>query len=157
MINAYSLSGVDVYSSNNVVSQKEVKNLWCFFNSSLFWLIREISGRKNLGGGLLKSEAADLVDLPVYIELSSSSLEITDKFSRSAFETTKEINTPEHRLIDRLVFDALEFNDLEREYIIKYLMELLETRTSKSRTLFDLKKFNYWENTFIDYKKFSRC
>ena len=67
-INAYTDSYVDVYDSNNVLSDENKLNLWCYFNSSLCWLIREISGRKNLGGGMLKAEAVDLGYFPCYFE-----------------------------------------------------------------------------------------
>jgi hypothetical protein len=67
---AYSSSFVDVYvdSKENPEDSVPIINLWLFFNSTIGWLLREISGRKNLGGGLLKAEAADINQFPVYID-----------------------------------------------------------------------------------------
>ena len=50
-INGYSDSYVDVYSKNGLRLTDDVLRLWIYFNSSIFWLIRENSGRTNLGGG----------------------------------------------------------------------------------------------------------
>ncbi|MDY5773276.1 MAG: Eco57I restriction-modification methylase domain-containing protein, partial [Bacteroidaceae bacterium] len=49
-LDGFSSSCVDVYSTNGTKLTDNVLRLWTYMNSSLFWLIREISGRKNLGG-----------------------------------------------------------------------------------------------------------
>lgn len=59
--NGYSASCVDIY----VTKADKVNNLWLFMNTTLFWLLREISGRKSLGGGMLKAEAVDLKQFPL--------------------------------------------------------------------------------------------
>ncbi len=131
-ISAYSLSGVDVYCNSRNINQNELNRLWVFFNSSIFWLLREISGRKNLGGGLLKSEAADLKNFPVYIEMDIPKEILSLK--REAIDSVSEIMTVEHKLIDELVFSALKLNENQKAKCIYYLKQMIELRSSKSTT-----------------------
>lgn len=133
-ISAYSLSGVDVYATDTENIEKETLNLWCFFNSSLFWLLREISGRKNLGGGLLKSEAADLNSFPVYLSLDCNKEELTRLLDRDAMDTLDEILSTEHKMIDEIIFDYLEFNENYRERCIEYLRNAIIFRNTRSVT-----------------------
>ena len=133
-ISAYSLSGVDVYANDNKNIDKEVLNLWCFFNSSLFWLLREISGRKNLGGGLLKSEAADLNVFPVYLSLDINKTYFTNLFKREAMDTLIEISNEDHKIIDRIIFDYLGLSEKYRELCIEYLRNAVTLRSTRSIT-----------------------
>ncbi|MEZ4527955.1 MAG: Eco57I restriction-modification methylase domain-containing protein [Desulfobacterales bacterium] len=133
-ISAYSLSGVDVYASDISSIEKEILNLWCFFNSSLFWLLREISGRKNLGGGLLKSEATDLKTFPVYLSLNIEKDRFLSLCEREAMETRDEILTDEHKMIDRIIFDYLELDKYYRDKCLIKLNNLIKCRLSKSVT-----------------------
>lgn len=133
-ISAYSLSCVDVYADNKQSLNNEVLNLWCFFNSSLFWLLREISGRKNLGGGLLKSEAIDLNSFPVYLSLNKNKNDFNKLFEREATETLNEIFDEDHKKIDQVVFDYLEINEKDRELCIKYLYDAITLRAKRSMT-----------------------
>ena len=133
-ISAYSLSCVDVYASNTENISNEVFNLWCFFNSSLFWLLREISGRKNLGGGLLKSEATDLKAFPVYLSLDINKDILKNLLKREAMNTLDEIFDKEHIKLDQIVFDHLDMNEKDRTLCIKYLCEALTLRSRRSVT-----------------------
>lgn len=133
-IAAYSLSGVDIYSSikNNI--DKEVFNLWCFFNSTLFWFLREISGRKNLGGGLLKSEAIDLKFFPVYLPLDIKKEKFASLLRREAMETLDEIDTEDHNMIDEIIYMQLEISIKDRNRCKEYLRNEIVFRTSRSVT-----------------------
>ena len=133
-ISAYSLSGVDVYANIAEDIEKEILNLWCFFNSSLFWLLREISGRKNLGGGLLKSEAADLNSFPVYLSLNCVKEAITPLLDRDAMDTLSEISSDEHKMIDKVIFDCLDFDESSRKRCIEYLRNAIIFRGTRSVT-----------------------
>jgi hypothetical protein len=136
---AYSASFIDVYDSSGLLNSDSVitLNLWLFLNSSIAWLLREISGRKNLGGGLLKAEAADLNQFPIYFEFDALS-EIADIYRRlrrrEALETIEEIDTPEHTRIDAIVCDYLEIPDKFRIEIIETLKNKILERYKKSRT-----------------------
>lgn len=136
---AFSSSFVDVYDSEGTLKLNSTiaLNLWLFLNSSIAWLLREASGRKNLGGGLLKAEAADLNQFPIYFEFGMSS-EIQDVYNRlkgrEALKTIVEIDTPEHAKIDDLVFTFLKVSDSLRLRTIDTLKNKISERNKKSRT-----------------------
>ncbi len=136
-INCYSSSFVDVYDNYENAPDVVLLNLWLFFNSSIFWLLREISGRKNLGGGMLKAEAIDLEPLPVYMDFQKTK-EIKDILQRigkrQALVTVDEIDTNEHKQIDQIVFDYLGLNDSERKNVISTLKQKIIKREKKAST-----------------------
>ncbi len=134
-MNGYSGSCVDIYAKTGIKLTDDVLRLWVYFNSSLCWLIREIAGRKNLGGGMLKAEAVDLQPFASYF-----AFEHLEK-CRSVFEKSKkiqiqnvqiEVETDLHREIDEIVFDFLELDSKERTYIKKTLIDKVNNRYSKT-------------------------
>ncbi|MFB6307241.1 MAG: Eco57I restriction-modification methylase domain-containing protein, partial [Flavobacteriales bacterium] len=68
---AYSASYVVISDKSSTldINSEEIFNLWILLNSSVGWLLRETSGRKNLGGGMLKAEAVDLSYYPLYLNI----------------------------------------------------------------------------------------
>lgn len=136
-ISAFSASYVDIYDTSEVPSEEVVLNLWLFLNSSVAWLIREISGRKNLGGGMLKAEAVDLKTFPIYLNFGVVS-EIRNILHnlrhRQALDTLAEIDTPEHKRIDSIVFDYLDIDTKTGIMFVDLLKHKIIERTEKSRT-----------------------
>jgi DNA-binding ferritin-like protein (Dps family) len=125
---ALSNSFVDVYV--NTQDEEMKLNIWLFCNSSLFFLYRELSGRKNLGGGLLKSEAADIKQFPLYFPIANMKTILS-----IASEMGEPINLPDRletsiqKKIDKLVFSYFEIepkiqtriiNELLRQYLFRY-------------------------------------
>ena len=136
-IKAYSASGVDIYAPINKVAEELVLNLWAVLNSSVCWLLREVAGRKNLGGGMLKAEATDLAALPLYLELQET--DILRRLARAlemreARESILELDTEEHRILDNLVFDFLDLRANRRNQIVDSLRNRLRERAEKART-----------------------
>ena len=134
-LNGYSGSCVDVYASTGIELTDDVLRLWIYFNSSLCWLIREIAGRKNLGGGMLKAEAVDLQPFAAFYPFQD-----IDKCKR-LFEMAKgqliqsvqdEVETDLHKEIDQMVFDYLELSSDEQIYVKKTLVEKVNSRYSKT-------------------------
>ena len=136
-ISAYSSSCVDIYDIKGNFPKEGMLNLWLFLNSTIGYLIRELTGRKSLGGGLLKAEATDLRELPIYFNFDRYE-DIKNIFerliNREALHTIDEINTEEHREIDKIVFDFLEIPKKQREIIIEYLKTKISERFKKSKT-----------------------
>lgn len=134
--NAYSSSSVDLYLGNAEKSSKNrvAKRLWLFCNSSLLWLIREISGRKNLGGGMLKAEATDLKRFELYFEFNLDRCEtaFNSLKNREAFHSITEISTEEHQEIDQIVFEYLKLTEEQKQYIKQKLIRLLRDRENKA-------------------------
>ena len=134
---SYSASYVEIYDNNDSVTDEIVLNLWLFLNSSLCWLLREISGRKNLGGGMLKAEATDLKSFPIYFDFYKSKQinEIFTSLSNTEVQSPlKELGTQHHKYIDKIVFDFLEIGNEERKSILQILESLIQSRTQKSKT-----------------------
>ncbi len=136
-ISAHSSSGVDVYCNSIKHDRKVILNLWLFLNSSIAWLIRELSGRKNLGGGMLKAEAVDLKYYPVYFDFDKHET-ITNILntieSRQAIDTLEEIETPEHKEIDNIVFSFLGLSKTMQDQIVVLLKRKILERQEKSKT-----------------------
>ena len=135
-ISAFSSSGVDIYDNAGNFPNEALLNLWLFLNSSLAWLIREVTGRKSLGGGLLKAEATDLKDLPLYLDFEK--FKDIEKIyrrlnKRQSLKTLEEINTKEHKKIDEIVFDTLDLTEKECENIYYELNRLVSNRANKAK------------------------
>lgn len=109
-------------------------SIWLFYNSTLGWLLREITGRNNLGGGLLKSEAFDLHNIPcifdIDLKLDPSIYNKTKNLNILIYD--KEINTEHHKEIDKVIYDNIGLNKNEKEFINNKFINLIEQRKSKS-------------------------
>ncbi|MCY4414722.1 MAG: Eco57I restriction-modification methylase domain-containing protein [Chloroflexi bacterium] len=131
---AFSYSGVELYLPDSLWESDLHYCLWVYLNSSLAWLFREITGRRNLGGGLLKAEATDLKTLPVSFDFDFAD-EAKEVFSvlrgRSPLPVAQEVHTDEHLAIDQMVFDFLGYSE-QQDDIREQLLELVAFRTSRS-------------------------
>lgn len=134
-VGAYTGSAVEIYDRN--ASEDMKMNLWCFLNSSIAWLLREVTGRKNLGGGLLKAEATDLKSIPVYFDFGVPERikEVYEKIrTRQAKSTLEEIDTDEHKAIDDIVFGYLGIPEEKRESLVAELKHVISRRSEKAKT-----------------------
>ena len=84
---------------------------------------------------MLKAEAVDLKDYPLYLDLDLKESEKIVQLlsSREAKSTLEEIETAEHVLIDDLVFDYLELKPIERNAILDSLKLTVLARETKSK------------------------
>ena len=130
----YTSSYVEVYGD---LSYEETLNIWLFCNSSLFWLLREITGRTNLGGGMLKAEATDLKSIPICFnfnkatEISSLYKTVQDKTIDTNISQT--LCNPQHNMIDAIVFKFFGIEN-EASYIKTMLLKMVNGRKKKSKT-----------------------
>ncbi len=84
-------------------------------NSSLAWLFRETTGRKNLGGGMLKAEATDMKALPIgfSFDFADEAKAVFNRLKRRApLPLAQEICTDEHSAIDQMIFGYFGFSEL---------------------------------------------
>ena len=129
----YSSSYVEIYGD---ISKEELLNIWLFCNSSLFWLLREVCGRTNLGGGMLKAEATDLKNIPLCYRFTNSEItKIYNALKESALSTdiNQTLNDSFHNKIDSIVLSFLELEN-EAIYIKKTLLNCINGRMKKSKT-----------------------
>ena len=131
---AYSASYVEIY---DIPTMDMRRNIWLFLNSSVAWIIRELSGRKNLGGGMLKAEATDLKSFPIYFDFRKpvEIQQISDSLlKREAQQPLSEINSAEHIAVDNIVFDFLGINTTEQKSLLSFLKDKITSREAKSKT-----------------------
>ena len=132
---AFSYSGVEVYLPQELWEADIHYCLWAYLNSSFVWLFREITGRKNLGGGLLKAEATDMKLLPIdlgfdFAEDAKKVIELLK--NREPKPVSEEVYTEEHLLIDDMVARYFGFADLQ-ENIRQVLIEQVNFRMARAR------------------------
>ena len=131
----YSASCVDIYV--DFEKEQEIRNLWLFMNTTLFWLIRETSGRKSLGGGMLKAEAVDLKAFPIYFNFKNQHkiIELIEvSKSQKADNAAKELESILHKQIDDLFYEELGIDESTQCYIKNRFIEKFNERTKKSTT-----------------------
>lgn len=133
---AYSHSYVEIYPAG--LTENEELAVWAYCNSTIFWFLRELSGRTNLGGGMLKSEATDVSRLPFPFKKitphAPQIAEIKEQLQdRSPLGTLSEVFTEEHKMLDQLVLEALGISDLS-EKIKDGLIASIQYREEKSRS-----------------------
>lgn len=115
------------------MSDNEKLNVWLFCNSSLFWLIRELTGRTNLGGGMLKAEATDMKSVPICFDFGvNGSIEDFVADEKRILNTNIEetLSTRLHRRIDDVVLSFMGYKQ-EEDFITSSLVSSIHARTKK--------------------------
>ena len=132
---AFSYSHVELYLPDELWKSDTHYCLWLYLNSSFVWLFREITGRKNLGGGLLKAEATDMKMLPISFnfDFSQDARKILQTLkNREPLPVNEEIVTLEHLLIDEIVADYFGFREME-ENIRDALRDQVHFRVTRAQ------------------------
>jgi hypothetical protein len=129
---AFSNSFVDIYV--NTQDEEKKLNIWLFCNSSLFFLYRELSGRKNLGGGLLKSEAADIKQFPLYFPIADKEtiLAIMNEMGK-VINLQDRLSTSVQKQIDGLVFSHFGIKGKAQSKVVDELLRLFRLRCEKAK------------------------
>ncbi len=101
-------------------------------NSSLFQLMVNMAGRSNFGGGLLKIQTYEVAELfcldPTTIVFDDEAI-----FASSSWEMLEP--SDDRRALDAIVFDALDLTQGERDGVYEAVVNLVEARLSKARSL----------------------
>ena len=134
-IGGYSASYVEIYENTKLTEDEKLK-LWLFCNSSLLWLLREYTGRCNLGGGMLKAEATDLKSIPLCFDFKNIS-EIKSIYSLAKSQKVSSkigdaINSEVHKRIDKIIFDYFGLQS-DNNFVIDMLIERFNWRNQKSK------------------------
>ena len=132
---ALSFSCVELYIPTELWESDTHYCLWAYLNSSFVWLFREITGRKNLGGGMLKAEASDMKLLPIVLDFdfAAEARQVMESLKhREPLPVWEEVYTEEHLLIDKMVAECLGFSD-DRERIRETLISQVRFRANRSR------------------------
>ena len=132
---AFSYSGVEAYIEPEAWDTDHHYCLWAYLNSSLVWLFREITGRKNLGGGMLKAEAADMKELPIQFNFTfgEQARSVFSKLKeREPYVVRDELATDEHILIDDMIANYFGIEDWSVD-IRNGLLEMVHFRTGRAQ------------------------
>ena len=133
---AYSWSAVELYLPDELWYSNTHYCLWAYLNSSFVWLFREVTGRTNLGGGMLKAEASDMKLLPVGFDFDfvDSAKEVLSMLQeREPLPVEHEVYSREHLLIDDMVAEFLGFAD-QQDDIRRELIHKVAFRANRGRT-----------------------
>lgn len=111
-------------------------------NSSLFAFLKEVMGKANFGGGVLKTDGNDVKLFPC-IRISSLTPDEIHRLS-AAFEATSdeevgsirdEIQKPKRQQLDEVVFDLIGLTRDERKAVYEDLIALVSQRVEKARSV----------------------
>jgi hypothetical protein len=86
---------------------------------------------------MLKAEAVDLKAFPIYIDfgrLPDIKSVYQELRKRQALDTLEEIETPEHKFIDAIVFEHLAIEPQRQSLLVHLLKKKINERTEKSKT-----------------------
>ena len=101
-------------------------------NSSLFQLMVNIAGRSNFGGGLLKIQTYEVSEL-LCLDPKTFAFENKEIFTSAAWEM---LDPSDHRrALDAIIFDALGLTQGERDGVYEAVVNLVESRLRKARSL----------------------
>lgn len=131
----FSYSHVELYLPEEFWNSDMHYCLWIYLNSSFVWLFREITGRKNLGGGLLKAEATDMKMLPIgfKFDFAYEAKQVFEMLKdREPMPVSEEIYTDEHLFIDDMVASYFGFQD-RLEEIRNTLIEQVNFHHSRTK------------------------
>lgn len=101
-------------------------------NSSILQLAANVTGRANFGGGLMKIQTYEVADLPVL------NPKLLDKaVCKQALLNVKMVGltSPDRRILDELVFDALHISKADREAVYGAVSDLVAKRLNKANSL----------------------
>lgn len=101
-------------------------------NSSLFQLMVNMAGRSNFGGGLLKIQTYEVSEL-LCLDPKIFAFEDEAIFTSTAWEMLDP--TDDRRALDVIIFDALGLTQGERDGVYEAVVNLVESRLRKARSL----------------------
>jgi hypothetical protein len=91
-----------------------------------------VAGRSNFGDGLLKIETYELSDL-LCLNPSAIDFNNSDIFSSTSWDVLSR--SSDRRTLDDIVFDALNLTPGERDAVYEAVIELVEARLNKAKSL----------------------
>jgi len=112
-----------------------------YLNSTLFHLLVNIEARVSFGGGKAKLQTYELASLLALKDLgaitgSAGYLKLYARICRLKPQVlNEEINLPARRALDKIIFDILGLTEEEREEVYNAVVDLVEKRLNKARSV----------------------
>jgi len=111
-------------------------------NTSFFAFIKELMGKTNFGGGALKTDGNDVKLFPCvdFRQLTQDDeqrlVSAFDKLMEREIEPLfSEVEKPDRRSLDAVVFDFLGLTEGERDAVYEHLLGLIARRSEKAKSL----------------------
>lgn len=129
------------------LNQEYIMPVFNSLNSTYITLFRELYGRANFGGGVLKTQKQDLKKLPVIMSLKGQYSVLERKtesiFIESGIDPTSDIPIseqepnplPDRKELDDVVFDALDLTEEERKEVYRAVCQLVWNRINKAKSV----------------------
>ena len=137
-----SLLAGDVVFTATLHNRETLQSANAVANSTLAVFVSEIYGRVNLGDGLLTTYGPDILSFdfisPDWIDAQSGeSLQraFAPMKERPVLSIFDEINQPDRRALDAIIFDALGLTQGERDAVYEAVVNLVEARLRKAKSL----------------------
>jgi len=114
------------------ISAPSVLPLCASLNSTVFQLMVNVAGRSNFGDGLLKIQTYEVNDLlcldPTAIDFQNGEI-----FSSTSWDVLHP--SSDRRILDDIIFDALNLTQDERDAVYEGVKDLVEARLNKANSL----------------------
>ena len=135
-----------IFANDNfqTIYTKQPNLLWYYLNSTVSWLIQQITIRANFGDGVGKIQTYDLADFPVpNINLENLKIDLGEtknyKEELGSLENLKTIN-PERLKLDNAILEAIGYkNKKQRDEVLlalyKATYQLINARLLKAQSL----------------------
>ena len=129
-----------IYESDKfygIKSQDNVDTLMALLNSTPVMLFKLLSGFHSLGGGGLKTAVYEVKDFRiVQPELVTFSEDlVNDLIQREVGTIQADIEQHNRRDLDAIIFDALNLTQGERDGVYEAVVNLVESRLRKAKSL----------------------
>jgi hypothetical protein len=98
-------------------------------------LFLELGSRTGLGEGLLDLTVYELADCWIVVPQDKVDNELREMWKREILPLRDEIQNPSRRMLDAVIFDALNLTQGERDAVYEAVVQLVETRLKKAGSL----------------------
>lgn len=117
--------------------QEQIVSVAAQMNSTFAILQRELIGLVNLGDGAIKFSGDDVRMFLLLRDLPKAKIEthFEKMANRDSMSVYKEIQQPDRRALDEVIFDALKLSRGEREAVYEAVVDLVSKRLSKASSL----------------------
>ncbi len=129
-----------IYESDKfyrIKSQDNIDTLTILLNSTLVMLFKLLSGFHSLGEGALKTAVYEVKDFQIILpELLTFNKGLVNQLIHREINTVQdEINHPDRRALDTIIFDILNLTQGERDGVYEAVVGLIEARLQKAKSL----------------------
>ncbi len=140
------LVGDNFFEIYSKTKENEV-NIFNSLNSTYTTLLRELFGRSNFGGGVLKTQKPDLNRFLVFEGFKDVEFDVHHRPTKSIFqecgidpeseiliEEQEPKPLPDRKALDDVVFDAIGLTEQERKDVYRSVCRLVWNRVSKAKS-----------------------